>query len=107
MSEIDEMRGARIPSVIGAALRKRSATINSEVGTLKHVLKEGRKCGAIHAIPEAERIRQAPRSVEILIEAEMVRLIEAAPPRLRALLAFLAETGCRKGEVLNLTWDSG
>ena len=36
----------------------------------------------------------------------MVRLIEAAPARLRVLLAFLAETGCRRGEVLNLTWDA-
>jgi integrase len=26
--------------------------------------------------------------------------------RLRVLLAFLAETGCRRGEVLNLTWDA-
>ncbi len=34
----------------------------------------------------------------------MVRLIEAAVPRLRGLLAFLAETGCRRGEALNLTW---
>jgi integrase len=87
-------------------LRRRPATINSEVGTLKHILKEGKKRGAIPSVPEVERIRQAPRNVEIPTEAEMVRLIEAAPLRLRVLLAFLAETGCRRGEALNLTWDA-
>jgi integrase len=105
VSEIDETRVLQYQAH-RRRLRRRPATINSEVGTLKHILKEGRKRGAIPSVPEVERIRQALRTVEIPTEAEMVRLIEAAAPRLRILLAFLAETGCRRGEALNLTWDA-
>jgi integrase len=85
---------------------RRPATINSEVGTLKHILKEGVKKGAITAVPEIEHIPQGRRSVDIPTEGEIVRLIDAAPQRLRVLIGFLAETGCRRGEALNLTWDS-
>lgn len=35
---------------------------------------------------------------------EAVRIIDELPPRLRPLVRFLFETGCRKGEALNLTW---
>ena len=103
-SAIDETRVLRYQAH-RSRMRRQPATINSEVGTLKQILKEGRKRGAA-IVPEIERIRQIPRKVEIPTEAEMVRLIEAAPARLRVLLAFLAETGCRRGEVLNLTWDA-
>jgi hypothetical protein len=34
---------------------RRPATINSEIGTLRHILKEGLKRGAIAAVPEVER----------------------------------------------------
>jgi integrase len=85
---------------------RRPATINSEVGTLKHILKEGIKRGAIAAVPEIEYIPQRAKKVDIPTEREIVRLIEAAPVRLRVLLAFLAETGCRRGEALHLTWDA-
>jgi integrase len=85
---------------------RRPATINSEIGTLKHILKEGIKRGAITAIPEIEHIPQSQRRVEIPTEGEITRLINTAPMRLRVLIAFLAETGCRRGEALNLTWDA-
>ncbi len=35
----------------------------------------------------------------------MVRIINALPNRLQPLVRFLAETGCRVGEAINLTWD--
>jgi len=85
---------------------RRPATINSEVGTLKHILKEGVKRGAIAGVPEIERIPQPAKRVDIPTELEIVRLVAAAPMRLRVLLAFLAETGCRRGEAFNLTWDA-
>jgi integrase len=85
---------------------RRPPTINSEVGTLRHILREAVKRGALAAVPEVERIPQSARRVDTPTQSEIVRLIEAAPVRLRVLLAFLAETGCRRGEALNLTWDA-
>lgn len=67
---------------------RRPATVNSEVGTLKHILKEGTKQGAIATVPEIERIPQRPKAVTVPTEAEIVRLLKAAPPRLRLLLAW-------------------
>jgi integrase len=80
---------------------RRPATIDSEVGRLKHILREAVKRGAIAAVPDVERIPQRARKVDIPTEREIVRLIEAAPVRLKVLLAFLAETGCRRCEALN------
>jgi integrase len=85
---------------------RRPATINSEVGTLKQILKEGVKQGAILAVPEIEHIPQGRRRVDIPTEGEITRLINTAPMRLRVLIAFLAEAGCRRGEAFNLTWDA-
>jgi integrase len=85
---------------------RRPATINSEIGTLKHILKEAVKSGALSSIPTVEQIPHGPRPVTIPTPAEIVRVAEALPVRLRALIVFLAETGCRKGEALHLTWDN-
>lgn len=85
---------------------RKPATVNSEVGTLKHILKEATKQGAIAAAPEIKRIPQRAKAVTVPSEVEIVQLLKAAPPRLRLLLAFLAETGCRKGEALNLVWEA-
>ncbi len=68
VSEIDETRVLEYQAH-RRRLQRRPATINSEIGTLKHILKEGRKRGAIPSVPEVERIRQTPRNVEIPIEA--------------------------------------
>jgi integrase len=69
---------------------RRPATINSEIGTLTHILKEGLKRGAIAAVPEVERTPQRAKKVDIPTEREIVRLIEGAPVRLRALLGVLS-----------------
>lgn len=36
---------------------------------------------------------------------EVVRIIEKLPERLKPLVTFMAETGCRSGEAFNLKWD--
>ncbi len=41
----------------------------------------------------------------ILTEEEEVRLFEAASERLRPILAVALNTGMRRGEILNLTWN--
>ena len=63
VSENDEMRVLQYQAHRRRLLR-RPATVDSEVGTLKHVLKEGRKQGANPCTPEVERTRQVPRTVK-------------------------------------------
>jgi integrase len=70
------------------------------------ILKNPFHCGDSLIIVSAERRRE-----KILTVAEEARLLEACdshPYRshLRALLIFLIDTGCRKGEALKLRWRS-
>ena len=80
-------------------------TINTDIGTLSLVLKWAVKNGYLAAVAKVERIPQRPTHPVIPTPEEVIRIIDAAPRRLRLLLRFIAETGCRKGEAVNLTWD--
>ena len=43
--------------------------------------------------------------MRVLSTSEERRLLLAATPRLRPLIRFALQTGLRRGELLNLTWD--
>ncbi len=80
-------------------------TINSELGTFSLVMGWAQKQGYLSEVPKTEQIPVRRRHVVIPTPEEVVRIIGALPPRLQPLVRFLAETGCRKGEAINLTWD--
>lgn len=85
---------------------RKPRTINTELGTLSLLLHWAVKCGYIPKVPKTERIPVGRSSSVIPTPEEVVRIIQALPLHLQPLVRFLAETGCRKGEALNLTWDS-
>ncbi len=84
---------------------RRAVTINSEIAALGFVFRWAAKRGQLSAIPSVERIPVRPSEAVIPSPEETVRIIEALPAHLKPLVRFLAETGCRKGEALNLTWE--
>jgi integrase len=84
---------------------RKPITINSEVALLTRILRWGKKQGYVSAIPEIEQIPVVPVKVDIPTPEEVVRIIQALPERLQPVVRFLAETGCRVGEALNLSWD--
>ena len=84
---------------------RKPRTINTELGTLSLVLRWAQKEGHISDVPKTKRIPVRRTPAVIPTPREVVRIIQELPPRLRPLVRFLAETGCRKGEALNLTWD--
>jgi integrase len=49
--------------------------------------------------------KEENRRARFLSVAEFQRLIGAAEPHLKPVLIFALNTGCRKGEILGLTWD--
>ena len=79
-------------------------TVNREMGTLRLVLAWAKKDGFIDMLPEIEHIPVLPPKCIVPTPEEVVRIIEALPQRLKAPVRFLAETGCRVSEALNLTW---
>ncbi len=76
-----------------------------QIRALRKMLRWARKCGLANSVPEFEMIPVKIVSEEPLSEAEMAALIRACPSRLRMLVGFILETGCRSGEARNLTWD--
>ena len=85
---------------------RKPPTINSEIGTLCHVMRWAKKEGYVRAIPTVEQIPVPRKEAVIPTPEEAARIILALPKRLQPLARFLAETGCRPGEAFNLTWDS-
>ena len=84
---------------------RKPRTINSEIGTFGLVIRWAVENGYRDDVPKVEQI-PAPRKPAVIPTCEeTVRVIRALPPRLQPVLWFLAETGCRKGEAFNLTWD--
>ena len=80
-------------------------TINGELAAFALVTRCAHKHHYITDVPKVERIPVRRKKVVIPTPEEAVRIIEELPPRLRPLVRFLFETGCRKGEALNLTWE--
>ncbi len=80
-------------------------TVNSDVKAIFKVLNWALKKKRIRELPVSEPVPTEPRDFEAPEEAELIRLIEALPARLRLLVWFLAETGCRAGEAFHLKWE--
>jgi integrase len=80
-------------------------TVNSDVKAVFKVLKWALKNKRIRELPAIEPVPTEPRDFEAPDEAEVIKLIEALPARLRLLVWFLAETGCRAGEAYHLRWE--
>ncbi len=81
------------------------ATINSDLKTVVQILNWAKRNGHIDTVPRVERIPEEPSNDMIPTPAEVARIIDNLPDRLKPLVTFLAETGCRSGEAFNLTWD--
>lgn len=85
---------------------RKPATINGELVCLFKVLRWAKKKELVQSIPDpVERIPEDPRSPVVPTIDEVTRIIKALPARLQPIVRFMAETGCRRGEAFNLTWD--
>ena len=73
--------------------------------TVVQILNWAKRNGHIGTVPRVERIPEEPSNTVIPTPAEVVQIISNLPERLRPLVTFIAETGCRSGEAFNLTWD--
>lgn len=86
------------------------ASINRRVACFKHMLTKARDWDMIHqdTLDRLRRVkiyREENRRERFLSLVECQRLIAAAEPHLKPILIFALNTGCRKGEILSLTWD--
>lgn len=84
-----------------------ASTVNGEVlGGLMKVLHWAGRKKWLDEIPFVEPIPEEAREIEIPTVEEVNRLIDVLPETEAPLIWFMAETGCRSGEVFNLSWDN-
>lgn len=85
--------------------RADNGTINRELGALRRMLHLARERGKLATVPTVERVRENGPRTGFFEHEEVLRLLPHLPEELRAFVEFAEETGWRKGEITNLTWD--
>jgi integrase len=86
------------------------ASVNRRLACLKHMLTKAVDWELIgkDTLDRLRRVKltkEENRRSRFLSAAECRDLIAAAPKHLKPVLIFALNTGCRKGEILGLTWD--
>jgi len=83
-------------------------TVNRELDTLRSIFSKAVEWQKLIANPMAgvKRLKVDNRRTRILAEDEQVRLLEACPRKLRAIVTLALTTGARVGELLDLRWDA-
>lgn len=85
------------------------ATVNREMALLRHLLNIAVDAGYLRDNP-ARRVmmfkeQKGKRRTFVYSEFELITLVNAAAPHLRAILAVAIGTGLRKGDILGLRWN--
>jgi site-specific recombinase XerD len=83
-------------------------TVNIELTCLKQIFSKAEEWSFCQKNP-ATRIKkfsEPKKQPRFLSQEEIIRLTEAASPRLRPFIIIAAETGMRYGEILHLRFDS-
>lgn len=86
------------------------ASVNKYIGTFKHMFtkavdwdmmpeEEAKRVQRVKVIPENNR------RLRYLSFEESAELLNACDKHLKPIVAFALNTGCRRGEILGLTWD--
>jgi len=86
------------------------ASVNRRLACLKHMLTKAHEWDLItkDTLDRLRRVKlpkEENRRSRFLSLTEIKELIAAADDHLKPVLVFALNTGCRKGEILGLTWD--
>ncbi len=83
------------------------ATVNRELACLKHMFTMAMKWGeaTTNPVKEVKLFRQAKGSLRVLSREEEDKLLAASALHLRPIITTALNSGMRRGEILNLTWN--
>jgi integrase len=80
-------------------------TVNGEVATIKKVLRWAKEQEWLDVLPKIRKIPEPIIEYDILNPSEIRKILDAICPSARPVVWFVAETGCKSGEVFNLRWE--
>lgn len=104
LGDISEIRLVQYQDYRGS-IGRTPATVNSDLKTIVQVLNWAKRNRYIEVVPYLECVPEKLSYVVIPTQEEVARLITFLPSRLKPVVTFISETGCRSGEAFNLTWD--
>jgi integrase len=83
------------------------ATINRELALLKHLFTKAIEWGLVSSDPtkKVKLFPEKPNKLRVLSNDEFQKLHDAASDFLKPILVIAVNTGMRRNEILNLTWD--
>lgn len=87
------------------------ATVNRLTAVLKHMVHKAVDWelveeNALKKVRQAKQLEVNNRRLRYLSREECQALLNTCDGHLRPIVTFALNTGCRKGEILNLTWDN-
>ena len=83
------------------------ATVNRELFCLKKIFVKAIDYGKLEVSPAVhiKPLPEVPDKARVLLDDEVVRLLDAMPDHLRALVATVVYAGLRRSEVFRLRWE--
>ena len=87
--------------------KKSCATVNRELAALKHMFNLARKWKLMRENPmhDVKLFKEEKYEMRILEKVEADLLIDAAVEHLKPIIIVALNSGMRKGEILNLSWN--
>jgi len=107
-TELERIASRQIERFKASRLEKvKPATVNKEIGLLKHLLNLAVEWGYIYENParRVKPLRENNRRLRYLIKEEINRLVAAASRHLKPIIVLAVNTGMRRGEIFNLKWS--
>ena len=105
-SDIEDFRTWMRNTRVHKGKKARPSTVNRYLAVLSNMFKVAVERGFAHENPvrAVKRAREELKEVPFISAADIDRIIAAADPRLRPLIAVASDTGLRRGELLALEW---
>ncbi len=84
----------------------KQSTVNRELTCIKHMFNKAVEWGYLKGnhLRIVRNFREPPGRLRYLTNTEIERLVNACACHLRPIVIMALNTGCRRGEILNLTW---
>jgi len=107
LADVDAYRAKRLKERTHRGTTPSPATLDREVELLKRVVNYAVACRLLGSNPLlGVKLLGRPNVRRSVVDPQTFeRLLDAARPHLRPLLVAAYDTGCRLGELLDLTWD--
>jgi integrase len=107
---LDKEDGEKLDEDTGRT--RAAATVNRNLALLRRLLRLCKRWGHLRDVPTFEMLREPPGRLRFLTHEEGAKLVEVCRSKERyrnkhlwAVVTFALHTGCRRGEILSLTWE--